>query len=571
MVVVGGLILLSGLWLVVTGLLLRSQLNTARGEVHQLRDEVAQGRLAAARTTLASLQRHAHRADLLASGPVWALAAQLPGGGEPVRTVRGIADSVDSLAHDTLPALLDARTSLDPSTLRRPDGSINLAPIKSVAPTLSAADSALTRATSSITDLPSHTWLSSVDSARTDILSQLREVRQTVHSADLGARIVPTMLGDTGVKRYFVGFQNTAEARGTGGLPGAFGILEVDHGKARFTRFENDSALGRVDTGLNFGPDYNDLYGGYDSTSLYVNSNASPHFPYAAKIWVTMWQRFSGQHLDGALALDPTTLSYLLGPTGAVTLPDGTTVDAGNVVALTESTTYSRFPDAKERRAYLLEIAQAVSSHIVTTKVAASGLVDAAGRAISERRLLVWSADPKVEAELQQTAASGAVPVTKAPYVGLWLTNEAGNKLDYYVSGSLRWQRTGCGATRQVTVTVTLTNEAPASGLSNYVINRGDDHGYPVKRGDTRDYVSYAATNGGLLDAAEIDGKETTVSAGAERGHPVYTVDLELPRGRTRTVVLHLTEPAGSGAPVVMRQPLIRPLSVAIATAGCGK
>ena len=39
-----------------------------------------------------------------------------------------------------------------------------------------------------------------------------------------------------------------------------------------------------------------------------------------------MWQHKTGEHLDGALALDPTALSYLLHATGPATLPDGSRV-----------------------------------------------------------------------------------------------------------------------------------------------------------------------------------------------------------------------------------------------------
>jgi hypothetical protein len=570
MIGAGALIVLGGLWLLVTGLLVRSQLQAVRSEVHQLRTEVAQGELAAARVTLASLRTHARRAHDLSTGPAWAIAAALPAGGEPVESVRGIAANVDRLAHTTLPALLQARADLDPATLRRADGSIDLAPIVRVAPELAAADTALHDATRAVSALPAHTWLSTVDHARGDILTQLAKIAGTVRSADLGAHIVPAMLGEHGVKRYFVGFQNEAEARGTGGLPGAFGILQVTDGAAKFLRFEKDSTLSYQPTGLDFGRDFAELYGGYDATSVYVNSDASPHFPYAAQIWTAMWQRKTGQHLDGALSVDPTALSYLLGVTGPVTLPDGTQVDAGNVVSMTESTIYARFPNSERRKAYLVKIARAVSTHIIHSHAGTSALVDAVGRAIGERRVMVWSADPAVEAQLQQTAASGAVPITKAPYASAWLTNEGANKLDYYVSASMRWARTGCGDTRHVTVTISLRNDAPASGLPPYVTNRSDDHTYPVRPGDARDYLSYAQTSGGVLDSATLDGRETTVSAGLERGHPVYSIDLELPRGTTRTVVLHLTEPAGAGAPVVLRQPLVRPWEVSVSDARCG-
>jgi hypothetical protein len=568
-VIAGALILLGGIWLVVTGLLVRGQLQDVRAEVHQLRDEVSQGQLAQARVTLAGLQKHASRAHTLSSGPAWAVASVFPAAGDPIESVRGIAANVDRLAKTTLPALLQARQELDPATLRRGDGSVDLAPIVRVAPMLAAADTAITSATSSVRHLPASTWLSTVDHARSDILTELQHIAGTVRSADLGARIVPAMLGNDGTKRYFVGFQNEAEARGSGGLPGAFGILQVTHGKATFLRFEKDSFLSYLPTGLDFGRDFNQLYGGYQATSTYVNSDASPHFPYAAQVWTAMWQRKTGQRLDGALSIDPTALSYLLGPAGPVTLSDGTVVDAGNVVAMTQNTIYSRFPNSERRKAYLVKIAKAVSTHVIDSTAATSSLVDAVGRAIGERRVLVWSASSAIERLLTQTAASGAVPLTKAPYAGVWLTNEGGNKLDYYVAGSLRWTRAGCGATRKVTVTITVRNNAPAAGLPPYVTNRSDAHLYRVRPGDARDYLSYAATDGSLLDSATLDGQPTTVSAGRERGHPVYQVDLEIPRGTSRTLVLHLTEPGSAGPLVVVPQPMVRPWVVQSSSAAC--
>jgi hypothetical protein len=49
----------------------------------------------------------------------------------------------------------------------------------------------------------------------------------------------------------------------------------------------------------------------------------------------------------------------------------------------------------------------------------------------------------------------------------------------------------------------------------------------------------------------------------------VYTVNLELPRGTTRTIVLQLSEPAGMTLPIVLRQPLVRPLKVTLHAASC--
>jgi hypothetical protein len=435
------------------------------------------------------------------------------------------------------------------------------------------ADHSLSTAASAVAAQPGHTWLGVIDHARSAILEPLAGLAHTVHSGDIAAQLAPPMLGANGVQRYFVAFQNDAEARGTGGLPGAFGILVADHGKLTFTGFEKDTVLTHTATGLNFGTDYADLYGNADTTSLYLNSNLSPNFPYAAQIWAAMWEKHSGEHINGAIAVDPTAASYLLGAIGPVTLPDHSQVDAGNVVALTQSGVYAKFPewnDAASQSTYLLDVARSISDGLLQAHGSMTPLLGAAARAAGERRLLIWSADSVIETRLEQTTAAGNIPVTPAPYVGLSIVNDAGNKLDYYLGRSIRWQRTGCGATRKVTVTIALTNSAPSTGLSPVVTARFDAHDYPVQPGDNRLEVSYFATDGAVMNSVTADGIPATAGSGTELGHPVFTVDLELPRGTTRTVVFHLTEPAGSGTPIVLQQPLVQPLRVNLEDARCG-
>jgi hypothetical protein len=574
MITAGGLLVLGGLWIGVTALMARSELNAVRAQAHTLASQLSASKWTAARSTAASMASHAHRANQLTSGPVWALAAALPSGGEPLQSVRSIAEGVDSLTSGVLPQLVAAGQRLDPRTLRRPDGSIDLTRIEAVAPALASASAILDQTTKAITALPRRTWLSSIDTSSADALRQVTTLDQDLKSANLVVRILPTMLGADGPKRYFLAFQNEAESRGTGGLPGAFAIIEANHGKVAFTHMESDTILKDIATTVNFGPAYNHLYGAATPTSFYVNSNISPHFPYAAQIWASMWNTHSAEKVDGVIALDPTALGYLLAVTGPATLPDNTQITGANAVALTQSTSYAKFPGLSDavnaqRKAYLLQVASAASKKILDARGEPLALLQAAGTAAGERRLLVWSADPAVESVLAQTSVSGVIPTTTAPYIGLSVVNAGGSKLDYYLDRSLTWTRTGCGPTRASTVSITLTNNAPAAGLAPYVTARVDTHAYPVKVGDNRLEVSYFATQGARLQSVTLDGRPGTGLIGSERGHPVYTVDVELPRGTSRTVVLHLSEPAGTGAPIVLRQPLVRPLQLTLKDAVC--
>jgi hypothetical protein len=98
---------------------------------------------------------------------------------------------------------------------------------------------------------------------------------------------------------------------------------------------------------------------------------------------------------------------------------------------------------------------------------------------------------------------------------------------------------------------------------------RGDTRSYQIKPGDNRLAVSYLATQGATMQNVTVAGRPGTGRIGTQLGHPVYTVDVELPRGTSRTVVLYLSEPAGNGAPIVLRQPLVRPLNVTLKDSPC--
>jgi hypothetical protein len=574
MITAGGVLLLAGVWLAVTAIMARNQLNQVRAEAHTLGAQLSASNWAAARATAADLATHAHRANQLTSGPVWAMAAALPSGGEPLQTIRGVTAGVDSLSRDALPQLVSASQRLNPRTLRRPDGSIDVLRIAAVGPAVASASATVAQTAKTISGLPRHTWLSSIDAAYVDALNQVTTLDDALTSADLAVRILPTMLGQDGPKRYFLAFQNEAEARGTGGLAGAFAIVEANHGKLRFTRMESDTALSGIEAKVDFGPDYRHLFGAAGTTTTYSQGNLSPHFPYAAQIWASMWKNYSGQKVDGVIAVDPTALGYLLAVTGPATLPDKSQISGANAVALTQATSYAKFPgtsgaEVAQRRAYLLDVASAASTKILAARGDPTALLRAAGKAAGERRILIWSADPAVQADLALTSLAGIIPTTTAPYVGLSIVNGGGNKLDYYLDRSLTWQRTGCGPTRRTTVTITLTNNAPASGLPPYVTGRVDTHSYPVKTGDSRLVVGYYATQGALLNDITVAGRPGRGRMGAELGHPVYIVDVEVPRGTSRTIVIHLSEPASAGAPIVLRQPLVRPLHVTLHDTVC--
>jgi len=563
-------------WIAVTGLLLRHDLRTLDARVRAVVTLVAGGKLHEARVQASTLPPLADRAEQLTSGPAWWTAAQLPGVGTPFGVARGMTSATARVSRDAVSRLVGVAAALDPNALRSSPNTLRLGPLAAAAPALSQAASAVDAASRSVDALAHSTWLSPIDSSRADLAGQLTAVRGYVDAAARVAGVLPTLLGDHGPQRIFIGLQNEAELRGTGGLPGAFAIAVADHGTVHFTHFESDLALEPptrnhvIRTGLDFGPAYDAAYGASQPTTTFADSNVSPNFPYAARIWAAMWEKVSGEHVDTVMALDPTVLGYFLSVTGPARLADGTTIDASDVVPLVERDEYSLFPRLGQRKAFVVSVLHAAADNVTSGKGSTLGLVQAASLAAGEQRLLLWSSDPAVQRVVAATHYGGVIPDSARPFVGMIFNNASGGKLDYYVHRSLDLVRTGCGATHDVLVTVQAQNTAPARGLPLYVTARLDRPPPGAKPGDVREIVDYYATRGAQASSVTIDGKPSTVSVLHGLGHPIFRFYVELPRGRTTTIVLHLTEPGAAGRPQIWQQPGVTPLQVQDYEQSCG-
>jgi hypothetical protein len=117
---------------------------------------------------------------------------------------------------------------------------------------------------------------------------------------------------------------------------------------------------------------------------------------------------------------------------------------------------------------------------------------------------------------------------------------------------------------------MTLLNNAPAVGLPPYVNTRLDDPPPTAQPGDNHLLLDYYATKGALLESVTLDDDLTTASAVSVGNLEVFRMDLELPRGKPLTIVLHLNEPAGEGVPKLWRQPGVQPLGVQFFNQRCG-
>jgi hypothetical protein len=574
---IAGLLLLVvvafGCWLGFQATKAKSNLEEARGNAQQAKEALSKGNVEDAGKLVEDARSHAQQAQDATHSLPWNIASVVPWLGSPFKTGQQISDVVLGLVADVLQPSVHVGEALSPDQLLAGNGDVDIRLLRDAAPKLSEISTAANNLDAQAAAIPEPKYLSVMRDARSSLQTQLSDVSGLLDHTALAARVAPSMMGADGPRSYFMGFQTNAEARGTGGLLGGFGILRFDNGTATVESLGTNNELNKPFAPIDLGTEFTAQHGSGDPTTDFRNSNISSHFPYAAQIWKSMWEQQSGQKVDGAIAIDPVALSYILGAVGPVTMPDGETITKDNVVELTESTAYIRFEaDNDARKAYLQDVASAVVRKMTGHLDSPRQLLDALGKSVSEGRIAVWSTSPDDQKLLEETPLAHSIPDDAAPYAAVIINNLGGNKLDYYLTRQIEYSAEGCeSSTRKSTVTVRLTNTVPDVPLPLYVVGQEGLKGIAidVPEGSNVTSVALLATKGSALSGAFLNGRKVPVFRGVERGHPVFEMQMALLRGRPVEVKFELSEPTSPGAPRVPIQPLRDEVTPAVSVPEC--
>ncbi len=556
-------------WLGYEGLQARSDLETAQDFALQAKDALLSGDTQKASRAADDADRYARNTQNSVDSFPWRLTSAVPLIGDPLDSARQMTAIVSGLTRDVLLPAVDAGSAVAPDQLILDGARINLTALRDAAPVLETTAAAITDLDAQAQAVDS-TYVGPIDDARVQLQKHVSELSGLLNNTATAAKIAPAMLGADGPRSYFVGFQTNAEARGTGGLLGGFGVARAIDGAVSVADVTSNREFRFDYAPIDLGPEFEQAYGRSRPTQDFRNSNISSHFPYAGRIWQSMWQQETGERVDGAIATDPVALSYVLDVVGDVVLPDGETITADNVVESTESTAYTRFGDDQAaRKNYLETVAQTVVRKLAGSVSRPQALLEALGRAAGEGRLAVWSSVPEEQEVLATVPLGQVVPDDPAPYAGVVINNLGGNKLDYYLEREILYTAGPCeGETRDSAVTVRLTNTLPAGDYTDYVAGMFDNPvGAPV--GTNLSDVGLLATQGATLEKVTVDGTPVFGFGGKELGHPKFSVQVPVRSGETVEVVYELTEPVAPGNPRVPLQPLVDRPSVKVDAPPC--
>ncbi|AZG48098.1 DUF4012 domain-containing protein [Gordonia insulae] len=557
------------LWLGFSVLHVKDNIESARGDATQARSLALDGDEAGARRAAEAAADAATSASDRSHGVVWSAAASIPWLGAPLKSVQQMSDAVADLSTDVLVPSAELATVLDPAKLRSGDA-INTAPLAAAQPQLAAVAEKSAAIADEVEQI-NPTWLGAVADAHTQLQEQVDEAAATLNGTNVAAQLVPSMLGADGTRKYFLAFQTPSESRGTGGLVGGFAILDATDGRITVPTLGANSVLRKpVLPQTSFGLDYDTIYSSYRPYTDPRNANLSPNFPDAAQIWIANWRYQTGQQLDGAVAVDPIALSYVLKATGPVTLSGGEKITADNIVPITLSTSYERFAgDNEGRKTYLQSIAKAVVQQLATAKSDTGAVLEALGRGVHERRIMVYSTDSADQRILESTNLGHQIPDTPAPYLQVALGNASGNKIDYYLRREIDYRAGDCkGDTRESTVTVKITNTLDDLTLPDYVIGSMGTR-LKVPKGTSLTNVEMLTTAGSVVKKITVDGTTPMYVEQPLHGRPYLATMIRVPPGKTVTVTVVLDEPTNAGEPVVPIQPLVDDPKVTVDVPDC--
>lgn len=280
-------------------------------------------------------------------------------------------------------------------------------------------------------------------------------------------------LGAREPKRYFVALQNSAQARGTGGMPGTFAIVEINKGNLSVLQTGTNAELRSAkEIPIKVPAEFREIYGEYPAG--WNPSNLSPHFPYAAKIWLALWRAQTNEKLDGAIAVDPFVLASLLKVTGDIEV-DGRVLTPENTVDELLSKAYVRYEnDNRKRKDYLADVAFIFGKKLQERSPEPLDLASALLKPLSQRRILIFSSDIQVQQVLQNSAVSGSLDFKSKNDYRAIVINTSGNKMDYYLSRRLKIETKNCNENETEVTFSLLLDVNSNTRLPDYVNGRKD-------------------------------------------------------------------------------------------------
>jgi hypothetical protein len=459
--------------------------------------------------------------------------------GQQLRAVRTLSTAGENLAG----AASTASSELDLKGLRLQQGAIDLAAVERAAGALASSRRALDRAAAAVESARSPWLVGPLVKAIGDLQSRTAEARRDVGTAADVLDLAAPMLGRDGPRRWFLVIVTPAENRGSGGLVGNIGEITADAGKLDLVAVARVARLNEaVDDGAAAGVlprIYGDAYGGWKVPARLQNATVTADFPTAAEALESVLPLAGRGDVDGTISVDPLAVAALLKVVGPVSVGSWPVpISADNAASVLLHEQYVALEgDAREN--FLGDVMAAVWERATTGELSSpAALAQAMAPAVRGRHIQLHSRRAAEQAALGRLGADGALRRSGGDHLALVTNNASQSKVDWFLGRGVDYRLRydpGSGSA-EATVRVTLTNDAPPSGLPAYVLG-----GQVAPPGHSRQIVQlYTPLD---LVTATVDGRPPPTTALRTLGGPgnwAHELDVAVPPMSTTTIELRL-------------------------------
>ena len=342
--------------------------------------------------------------------------------------------------------------------------------------------------------------------------------------------------------QWLVATQNLAEARGTGGILGSYAVVSLSGKSVQLREAGSDQTLAAygpvdygslpVDTALTWGVE----------PKLWQDLNPSMHAPYTAKQIYDSWLGFKHVNLAGVIFIGQGWAQNLVGLVGPLQI-DGVNLDSSNTAEFLAKGIYARYPNVAAKNDFVRQLMTDLGQRLAAGKFDLAGFARVLQHNQTGDKLFAWSANNVSQKALIADSAAGYVDGQLGNRVWVGMNNGGGNKIDAYIHASVDYRvvvkkmaKPGSSSNQSTSeLWVTLTNNAPLSGLASYVNGRLDlPAGSKYQPGSNIDLVSIYLPKGANLRGFLLDNQSYSVHDDLDRGRELLSFRVELDPGQSK-------------------------------------
>ena len=580
-----GLLLIAGALFVRDVQLVRAALEDTRASLQEVRSALGEVDVASAEAALDAADDHLGVARSRSGGPLWNLVAALPVVGENVEVVRAVV-AVGSGGLDLAQAAVqDGQDFLAGGLdIRVVDGQLDLQPVleaRDLVAGLPLEDVIAARERLAAVD-PS--WQPrQIRDGKAESLDFADDAIETVERAGDLLDAMPGFLGMDEPRRYFLGVQTPAELRGTGGLIGYWTVLEIDEGEFDLSDsgvYEALDDLGVADDqqaaqeldptgavtgsihdlrgdpwdGVPADPAFEERYAHTAATGFFTNVNVDPDLPTTARVALDLFERRTGDELDGMVLVDPVAMQRILEAVGEplpltqeLEHPDLPSALPPSQVAefalIDVYEIYGQGSDA-ERRFLLRSLGDAAFARVFDGAWDGVAMSRAITDVAATRNLQVYSEHEPEQAAFSRVGVAGELKLPdRGDFLAVTANNAVGGKQDVHLGHEFdvditlsrpRREEGHVVVDRDMRVRVTVDNPLTPDGMDLYIVGNCPVGGdaprcFDGPAGWNRTWFSVWTPGDDTLQAATTANGVAPVRADRFRGFRVIDHYLETP------------------------------------------